>query len=230
MKERPIIFNGEMVRAILEGRKTQHRVPIKGLDVDDNGIAVWRNGKYTTPGPSEAILEFVTNRCAYGKIGDRLWVREKHALYQSVIHIRKGDGRSFSEIQDGSVWHFENGGLDTIQELKDHIKLMTGWACEAVEVAGDRWRPSVQMPRWASRIMLEITYIRVEKLRDISESDAASEGFEQWTDMDGVPDQYNSEAFKETWDSIYGTKKGDAQYCWSQNPWVWVIDFKVVKS
>ena len=176
MKERPILFSGPMVRAILDGRKTQTRRVVKPQPdwirprVSDDGIA---HG-YCGSGPTDGI------KCPYGTVGDRLWVRESWA--------------KSGEVGDATEYRADN---------PDPI--------------GAKWRPSIHMPRWASRIDLEITGIRVERLQEISERDAMAEGCEYLT---------NSVArsnFVKLWISING------QDSWSANPWVWVIEFKRIK-
>lgn len=191
MKERPILFNGAMVRAILEGRKTQTRRVVKwrpfGVTASNVGDIeahpkfkdewfYWLNG-------CEMSATFV---CPFGQPGDRLWVRETFA---------------YSKV---------NG--DLISHPKPGHKIFYG--------ATDSWEgprvPSIHMPRWASRITLEVTRVRIERLQCISEADAAAEGLpetEAFTPRGG---------FKAIWNAIHGD---DA---WKLNPWVWVIEFKKV--
>ena len=168
MKERPVLFSGEMVRAILEGRKTQTRRVIKPqpLWVGDPNVAF----KTHSANPKGII------NCPYGQPGDRLWVRETFAGTKN-----------------------------------------TGFAYRATDTAyGHKWRPSIFMPHWASRINLEVVSVRVERVQDISIEDAYDEGME-WGDQGcGVLE------FKNLWDSI-NLKRG---YGWDANPWVWVIEFK----
>lgn len=212
MKERPIIFTSDMVTAILDGKKAQTRFPIKGIDVDDNGMAVYRNGKFTTPGQSDTILEFVKNRCPYGKVGDRLWVREKYRIYDSV-ECSCYDPCGCSRNSGNPVYY-----ADT--------------RCNE-----DKWTPSIQMPRWASRITLEITGIRVERVQDMSGVDAKSEGIgpsllfnlgliPEDESQSPITDIQARHGFLHLWNSEC-SKKG---FGWDENPWVWVIEFKVVKS
>jgi len=173
LKERPILFSAPMVRAILDGRKTQTRRVVKPQPNADN----W------------------TGKCRYGQRGDRLWVRE---TWQSlVIH----DGLSPSDIPVGADIQYP--------------ATYDGWVSKR--------RPSIHMPRWASRITLEITGIRVERLQDISENDAVAEGVEFWTptvDVDPVPSP--RPAYRLLWESINGAGS------WGLNPWVFVIEFKRV--
>ena len=172
MKERPIIFNTEMVKAILEGRKTQTRRVIK-------------------PQPSGIIL--VWEHCPYGQVGDRLWVRETW----NAGH----DGQSLPVFKAGL-------SADLTKELEAD-ELWSGW------------KPSIHMPRWASRITLEITEIRVERLQEITEEDAKAEGCVKQI-KDGLIFDSAIHEYSWLWDSL------NAKYPWESNPWVWVISFKGV--
>lgn len=192
MKERPILFKDEMVRAILAGQKTQTRRVVKSLALD------WLNQEGFTP---EFVACPENSMCPYGQPGDQLWVRESH-------------------------WWF-----------KDEHDPVTGYfppklTAEDVEYRADGekpvriWRPSIHMPRWASRITLEITGVRVERVQDISNADALAEG------VDGHDFSMSHAAgcgpsalgaFRELWESINGPGS------WQANPWVWVVEFKRVQ-
>lgn len=183
MKERPILFNTEMVQAILDGRKTQTKRPVK-------------IPAYLIERQSESLVTFedecgdqqdILTVCTFGKIGDRPWVRE-------TFHIE--DSKVVSPWADG-------GQNRTNEEIF--------YRADGVELYGAKWRPSIHMPRWASRITLEITDIRVERLKDINEEDVELEGF-----SGGLGH------FTDTWIGIYGRESLD------KNPWVWVVEFKVV--
>lgn len=227
MKERPIIFNGEMVRAILEGRKTQTRRPIKPQPNVPNGsyLKVMRyDGTVWGRGPEEdkdAPLQELWHskergalKCPFGKFGDRLWVRETFGECRKVHGIP--DDRPYmvpdpyKSAADFVIWRADG-------EIE--------WADEDDSFTEKSyWKPSIHMPRWASRITLEITNIRVERVQDISICDAKSEGFKDKL-MDGGRgnawmDSFALGSFKETWDSIYKN--------WDENPWVWVVEFERV--
>jgi hypothetical protein len=193
MKERPILFNGPMVRAILEGRKTQTRRPIKPqADVivgDMLGQPKW----YLDGDPSRVI------RCPFGVPGERLWVRETFA--QEGI-IQPGDSASYA----------------------------ADWPDAAT-----KWTPSIHMRREFSRIDLEVTKARVQRLQDITEEDAKAEGVQPFlarfssigrdqclTSGERVADAEHRASFAVLWDELGGAT-------WVANPWVWVIDFKVVR-
>ncbi len=202
-----MIFNGEMVRAIFDGRKTQTRrvmkvQPSDGFHPTHNGYDLDLNAHWYTPGvvdkngylqPAKKDVFGVADEnegyaCPFGAVGDRIWVRE-----------------TFSPVPD----HEEPAG------------------CSAILYAADgngpygKWVPSIHMPRWASRITLEITGVRVERLNSISDSDASKEGC-CIADMESG--DCLSDVFARLWTSIYGDES------WKVNPWVWVIEFKVVPN
>ena len=185
VKECPIIFSGEMVRAILDGRKTQTRRIIKPQPEHVWGFGV----RHDDPEYFSAHVRYSGGHqpdpwihCPYGKPGDSLWVRE---TWSELIHGEKAIYRS---------------------GYGKYAPLIT-------------WKPSIFMPRWASRISLEITGVRVERLVDITDSDCYAEGITSLqNDILGEP--YYS--FKELWDRI-NAKRG---YLFASNPWVWVIEFK----
>jgi hypothetical protein len=196
MKERPILFSGAMVRAILDGRKTQTRRVCKLQNASDYayGGAMWTDRQQV-------------DRCPYGQPGDRLWVRE--------------------------TWNCIDTGRLT--QRQDWVRYR---ATDGEEM---RWRPSIFMPRWASRITLEITGVRVERVCDIINLDAYNEGFSSnecdtcdgtgyWSDGEYCEDcsgeGHISESgnFRALWDSI-NAKRG---YGWEANPWVWVVEFKQI--
>ena len=206
MKERPILFSGPMVKAILDGSKTQTR---RGVKQDREGLLDCK------PTPAwDAFWQCVA--CPYGKPGDRLWVRE---TWQGPL---VDDFESFVANPD----KFQNP--EFCEYAADG-----GPAPEFITVDDEivqRWRPSIHMPRWASRILLEVTGVRVEKLRDISESDAKAEGArsaDPATGRECVLDPSMGSYrlhYRDIWESINGPGS------WDANPWVWVIEFKVIAS
>lgn len=189
MKERPILFSAPMVRAILEGRKTQTRRVVKGQpfrsDVSADEVAL-------------------SSKVPYGGCGDRLWVRETFGLGSENRICHKSDEEIFYRATD-PAWDAEKTGF--------------------------RWKPSIFMPRALSRITLEITGVRAERLQDMSAVDAISEGIIQ-SEIDGLFAQYPIddehprwlsdpvESFETLWRMINGINS------WKLNPWVWVIAFK----
>ena len=237
MKERGIIFQGWGVRAILDNLKSLTR-RLKGLEKINKTPDEWEqavqlnDGSWSFWGPHGVDKEWVRNKaypngggfkCPYGVVGDRLWVRETFAKYQTINHTRRMDGRSFAEISDGFA-AYRADGHETIVDLKDHIRLMSGADLEAIEVENDKWKPSIFMPRWASRIDLEITGVRVERLQEITEEDAIAEGSQipcaQLPKSCQQATMTERTQFSRIWDSI------NKKHPWELNPWVWVIEFK----
>ena len=188
MKERPILFSGDMVRAILEGRKTQTRRTVKPQPGDHMRIPMLtQNGWQFMTHPDQLRDTVSSWRCPFGIPGDRLWVRETWAEFAGI------------EPQVEIVYRADKL-FDT--EAKEHL-------------IGNKWRPSIYMPRWASRITLEITGIRVERLHDISYHDAVAEGCGGMLEPATV-------YFQCVWKDINGEDS------WNANPWVWVIEFKKI--
>lgn len=193
MKERPILFSGQMVRAILEGRKTMTRRIVKPQPVNEWN---WH------PKPGESICgnkRMWLRLCPYGQPGDRLWVRETWAAPHAYDHLLP---RMFP------------------REARIHY-------AATEERGGLLWRSSIHMPRWTSRITLEIVDIRVERLLDISEEDARLEGidlggFQSMTE--GIAGREHRIKFRELWETINGPGS------WDANPWVWVVEFKRIEQ
>jgi len=214
MNEKPILFSGEMVRAILEGRKSQTRRVIseKLMQCQD---------------PEDEPEVFV-KWCKYGQPGDRLWVRETWRIVgwdesgDWQIEYKDGSTRWFDSVQDidedTSVRYWEQCTDDCIkakipEDDAGYFTFNDEYPCPT------RWRPSIFMPRWASRISLEITQIRVQRLWEISLEDVI---------VEGGPFGYSGssdEDFAVVWNSI-NEKRG---YGFNTNPWVWVIEFKQVQ-
>ncbi|MCK1825998.1 hypothetical protein MX655_10645 [Pseudomonas aeruginosa] len=205
MKERPILFTGPMVGAILEGRKTVTRRVVKPQP-DFLGSMVDPNTPFKTL--DAGLHARIT--CPYGEPGDRLWVREAWAADAQV------DAIAPSDLSQGEpIWY-----------PADLSVRQTGCSM----ISKGRVRPSIHMPRWASRILLEITAVRVERLQDISEEQALAEG------VRGEPCDHAQQAcadigcwgdtakgaFGFLWESLNG------EGSWAANPWVWVVEFKRV--
>ena len=197
MKERGMIFNGEMVRAILDGRKTQTRRIMKNQPAGDypDTPALIRSvdGGFQWYGHYGESSIF---NCPFGAVGDRIWVRE--------------------------TWAEAGAGAPDLKLYRANYPEHVPTNYENVPPADEiRWTPSIHMPRWASRLTLEITGVRVERLNDISECDAKSEGAP--TECCVIGDKHFL-GFRSLWKSIYGEES------WKANPWVWVIEFKRVKG
>lgn len=223
MAEKPILFSDEMVRAILNGSKTQTRRVIKPpppLDDFGNldcgrilGPEVYHPKKKDKHGeiyPGEPIFGVYDDigewgaKCPYGRPGDLLWVRETWASHKSL------DGTKPSEFPNAEA---------PLSYRADGIH----------QPKRGRWRPSIHMPRWASRISLKVTAVRAERVQDISEDDALAEGVSSDDPrcdlIDPPPYSYARTNFALLWDKI---NEGRG-YSWESNPWVWVIEFALVR-
>lgn len=218
MKERPILFNAEMVNAVLSGRKTQTRLVIQSpaKSMQANGMQVieyreagdkWHGDHvFSMRGSSGTWHDYTKEQflaqCPLGAVGDRLWVREAWSTHSCFDDYKSAELGSLL-----SVHYWADGHLNTGKK-----------------------RPSIHMPRWASRITLEITGVRVERLQDISHADAIAEGGPQsHPSIDAVSRDYGFPDFSrswfgQTWWSIYGEES------WQLNPWVWVVEFKRVEA
>lgn len=225
MRERPILFSGPMVRALLAGTKTQTRRPVKPAP-PANTVAM---GRWQDPGPEPAYWAFLRDgpvehdhpfggaelhgepwRCPYGQPGDRLWVREAWRAPAEFDRVKPSDLRAPS----GGLL-----GTPIVYEATRHESVQFG-----------KLRPGMFMPRWASRILLEVTDVRVERLQDISEVDAQAEGLLAlssgadltWTvDAAAASEHVTArETYAWLWDEINGPGS------WDANPWVWVVGFR----
>ena len=199
MKERPILFSGPMVRAILDGTKTQTRRVLKQKAVTAAGIRGILGGTGPAFGP-----------CPYGEPGDRLWVRETWGL---AWFDRDGDVNDWA----APIPHSRPGGVG--------VPFAADEGASHFDDRGFRWRPSIHMPRWASRIALEITDVRVERLQSISTTEAMAEGAEP-RPVAGGHLSY-THGFRVLWDNINGARDGAS---WDSNPWVWAITFKRIQE
>ena len=225
VKERGMIFNDEMVRAILEGRKTQTRRIMKNQPAEvgpEAPVMVRKIGAgfqwYGADGVSSVF------NCPFGIVGDRIWVRETWAILGNEDgcsvdwndNLCRGDEKSAARIYRASCEQKPGDyGLWSIPDDAD-------WKPHTVNEKFDGgWRPSIHMPRWASRILLEITNVRVERLNDISECDARAEGAP--TESTLIGDKHYP-GFRSLWKSIYGEDS------WNANPWVWVIEFEHIQG
>ena len=228
MKERPILFSAPMVRALLAGTKTQTRRVVKPQPAPNrphDGGTRWaydihKDGLHVPVGSVGhlSVKEKTGLKCP-GQPGDRLWVRETFQ-YRGASYDGEGleDSEWFRCYGEGGApdnwdpmypagWKpSRHMSVRAMTEPADQEDGVTSWITKKI--------PSIHMPRWASRITLEVTSVRVERLQDISEADAAAEGVH--TD----PDCPAYDAYQALWEQING--KGS----WDANPWVWVIDFR----
>ena len=249
MKERPILFSAPMVRALLNGTKTQTRRIVKPqadartTEAFQGADGIWRFSYPTARGQvSHADWDV---RCPYGQPGDRLWVREAWRIGA----WREDDGKLaidyLASAPEKTPWitvpedaeNYHGGSVFEkywVQSTDDCIEsdLSTDDNGRYHWEPGQspcRKRPSIHMPRWASRITLEITGVRVERLQDISEGDARAEGARNLDVASGreTLDPYSRQGscvahYKHIWQEINGPGS------WDLNPWVWVIEFKVL--
>jgi hypothetical protein len=220
MKEHPVLFSGEMVRAILDGRKTQTRRPVKPQPTLCREPVV-KNGEpgrlYVCPDllPTSdecgyvfvececpgtyhhmGIEALVEKRSPFGVPGDRLWVRE---TWQPC---RNGDTNETVAVYRAD-WEANGSPQGPV---------------------GGKWRPSIRMPRWASRITLEVTAVRVERVQDISVADCWTEAVNTVGYTKLTHNQLRN-GFAVGWDAIYATKG----YGWDENPWVFACEFRRIE-
>lgn len=219
MKERPILFSAPMVRAILSGAKTQTRRVVKPQPIEDRlhdhverkyGLFTWWAGNRTFGIQHQA-------RCPYGQPGERLWVRE---TWNVTHHSQLAPGENIAKSAEDCV-RDNNGFMPSCAE--GVVYAADGVTSHPVHGKA-RWRPSIHMPRWASRITLEIVAVRVERLWDISEADCAKEGAPfsySGFDPDEAPDWRGW--YRSIWEAVYGPDS------WVANPWVWVLTFRRVE-
>jgi hypothetical protein len=226
MKERPILFSGPMVRAILDGKKTQTRRVVKnahGTFWDHAGYQprlnlltrkfdwIHTDGDKNQYGPDI--------RSPFGLPGDRLWVRETWGVFNNERTLAFiGKVKSKSDVD---------------------LPCSVAYRADQENLPDGAWRPSIHMPRWASRIVLEVTGVRVERLQDIGEEDAMAEGIREFT-KDGQLKKYAHDDELYPWRSMARTPRdafqrlwfetyGEADNCWGDNPWVWVVEFRRLK-
>lgn len=225
MKERPILFSGPMVKALLDGRKTQTRRIAKVTDQNCKAGFISPLAGHAPRRPAEHI-----SYCPYGKPGDRFWVKETWRVGawdqdQGFIAVDyRADGyarQEWLDPDDPDV--FEKLWIESSDEASDAEVPYdsNGEYHWKPGEAPTKWRPSIFMYRWASRITLELTGVRVERLQDISEADALAEGYPH--PADHIPGNGSPQGwYSGVWDSINGPN------AWHKNPWVWVLAFKWV--
>lgn len=204
-RERPILFSAPMVRAILDGSKTQTR-------------------RFVNPQPSKYLTG--GGCCPYGVPGQKLWVRETWQALRVVNYPATYNGGAEQDVFEADIIPKERGDYCVAYAANDEEELHP-------EDRGFTWRPSIFMPRWASRITLEVTDVRVQRVQDISEEDARAEGCEAYGGICSSPMEAPEhdgrtvvEDFQDLWDSINGKKPGRS---WDDNPWVWALSFRRVE-
>lgn len=215
-KERPLLVSTPLVPKMLDDSKTQTR-RLNGLEHLGNAtlLDVREQGGFLFARFARDNVEAWV-KCPYGKPGERLWVRETWG-----------------------VNHIERGWLSTTKLAKDDLEHVAyradgDWQEQCGPCEGDEppWRPSIHMPRWASRITLEVAGVRVERLRSISDEDALAEGLVKVPSGDGSLTWWSAglgrtylsarRTFEDLWSSVHSVES------WNANPWVWVVGFKRV--
>ena len=229
-KERPILFSGPMVRALLDGSKTQTRRVVRkqfGAEAVPAEMCAETAEGWQTTGHSGRWWDDVGGcaadavSCPFGVPGDRLWVRETHA---EVFEIDIPAGRPVGPIG--------TSGSPARPDWKSRYVYAADGPMPNVQWhhVGDsqpvRWTPSIHMPRAASRITLDVTGVRVERLNDISEDDARAEGCAPaWLDVNGEDvNAYGKPTYRQGFARLWRDINGDDS--WESNPWVWVVEFK----
>ncbi len=227
VKERPILFSGVMVRPMLADLKHQTR-RTRGLDEVNESPARWNDVRcydgewwFRSMGTGPNMLAECAVTCPYGLPGERLWVRE--TIYCDQFPYSEGARLPKQRPAWADLGLYFRADGECCEQIPE---------CACAEVGKPRWRPSIHMPRWASRISLELTDVRVQRLQDISEQDALAEGI-RWTAdgplhahiwMSHVGCECNfptaRDAYAALWDDINGAGS------WDANPWVWSLTFK----
>jgi hypothetical protein len=207
MKERPILFKGPLVRAILSGQKTVTRRPLK-----------MPHGLWETSATGELVP--TPANCPYGKPGDRLWVRETW----SDVNLQGAPGiayRADDDVRDlmEDESFLDERGAFNYDDPRSKPYPFACWSEDLIAGNEGRWRPSIHMPRWVSRILLEVTAVRVERLQDISTEQIIAEG------LSTTLREHDAEVdLRRQWRDLWESTGGD----WVANPWVWVVEFKRV--
>lgn len=229
MKERPILFSGPMVRAILEGRKTQTRRIVK----------VPKYHLFDNQSPENFIGDGNNLETTLGSYwtGERRWVRESFAIETNFDldpcdpPFKDGRPVRWQENEDWGKW-WEQAHYAATDPMPELVRENCRFETCANNGYCQHWQPSIHMPRWASRITLEITKVRVERVQEISEQDAKAEGVglanSGIEDHGGVAVAIKDHrtAFVGLWNSINAARG----FGWEKNPWVWVIEFKKQKE
>lgn len=226
MKERPILFSAPMVRAILDGSKTQTRRVMRPQMVYGNVCGIFPSW-YLPTGPDSGTLwpngkEKILSMCPFGHPGDRLWVRETYFAYgRWETRFSSKNGRDEWHFIDMTVecdriYQFAADNPDVPVRTSRHGGASPGW-----------WkRPAIHMPRAVSRTSLEITGVRVERLNSISDEDAEAEGIDFLRRVPDVDETLTPrDLFMCLWDSV-ATVGAD----WKSNPWVWGVDFNRIDA
>jgi hypothetical protein len=208
-KERPILFSAPMVRALLAGTKTQTRRAVKG-ERASRGV---ESGWWLKPYGFLNDRQFAKAACPYGQPGDRLWVRE------SARCDYRGETPPENKGSIGVTYRAGGSHMQPyVLERRDDYPWFPRMSHNLD--GSMRWAPGIHMPRWASRLLLEVTSVRVERLQAISEADALAEGIDDgWLVREKLPPP-RAAAYRYLWEDLNGAGS------WAANPWVWVVEFK----
>ena len=219
LHERGILFHPDMVRSILDGRKTQTR---RVINPQQRYAHTLIDGRHETSiGEFDYDIRYIL--CPYGQPGTRMWVRETwQQFFEDEIPPNRPRGPK------GEM------GIPEQPDRRSVCVYRADGELSHPEYGKANWIPSIHMPRWASRITLEITGVRVERVQDISEEDIRSEGTDEClyssppycTQCGGHEHLCSRDRFRDLWDSL-NVKRG---YPWDSNPWVWVVEFRRVKA
>lgn len=234
IKEIPILLNAEMVKAVLDGRKVCTRRPLKKIIPEGYSFDGLVSGSTDKNGIGAATFKALDN--AHWLISENPPCR-----YQDILYVRENFKLGAVRYLDDrlTIMYMADGLHAKLDKSKHPLRSETLYPVDMTK--HERVRPSIHMPKWASRIKLKVTNIRVERVQDITDNDCIREGIEI-IDSNVIPDLYycrdysekrsledwtffegnERESFKTLWDSIYKN--------WDKNPWVWVIDFEVVKK
>lgn len=214
-QERGILFNGDMVRAILDGRKTVTRRPVKGqlpIEATEACFDAHAGSWFGWDGPNELIVG-ASFKSPFGVPGDLLYVRE--AFRPMRLH-------------DGEWNQYAAGGYlrtPITRRLSRSQAEFSVAVDQGRQIEGERpWVPSIHMPKWAARIWLRVVSVRVERVQEITEEGAIAEGATIGDEWHSIPNPTHKAAFYRIWDPIYAAKDLDSK----ANPWVWVCEFERV--
>lgn len=216
VRERPILFSGPMIKAILSGQKTVTRRVIKPQPPEGSEIATineaegwWEVAALPGFGGCMPNVSRGAIACPYGEAGDRLWVRET---------FRVTGASGYGGVTNAVSIEYRAGGAKIFPATWEQYDKAAGNT--------EGWRPSIVLPRWASRITLEVVSVRIERVQDITPQDAAAEGFDlhSWSER-GVLSRDALMGFRDLWDKLNGPRG----FGWDSNPFVWVISFRRIE-
>lgn len=222
MKVTPLIFSTDMIRALLDGRKTQARLPIKNVFSHlVPALGEYRDCIKDIDGMPSCIEYRPSNWevCPYGQPGDLLWVREAFAIRYQSWHYTDGHRYRID---------YKAGGPAPIHPYKAPRAYPRHSHTTDGELA---WAPSIHMPRWASRITLRITDVRVQRVQDISNDDITHEGMKEWPpDEPGTLTELGEQAIRGSFHVLWDCINASRGHLWESNPWVWALTFEVIQA